>query len=82
MFKFTRTIHKMSNSYESGKVTIPSDQVEFVVSLNETFVELPVIKITSNKNINIFISDVTTTSFKINKSSPEEVTVHYIAIER
>lgn len=72
----------MSNSYESGKVTIPSDQVEFVVSLNETFVELPVIKITSNKNINIFISDVTTTSFKINKSSPEEVTVHYIAIER
>ena len=72
----------MSNSYESGKVIIPSNQVEFVVSLNETFVELPVIKITSNKNINIFISDVTTTSFKINKSSPEEVTVHYIAIER
>lgn len=72
----------MSNSYESGKVTIPSNQVEFVVSLNETFIELPVIKITSNKNINIFISDVTTASFKINKSSPEEVTVHYIAIER
>lgn len=72
----------MSNSYESGKVTIPSNQVEFVVSLNETFVELPVIKITSNKNINIFISDVTTVSFKINKSNPEEVTVHYIAIER
>jgi hypothetical protein len=72
----------MSNSYESGKVTIPSNQVEFVVSLSETYIELPVIKITSNKNINIFISDVTTTSFKINKSNPEEVTVHYIAIER
>lgn len=72
----------MSNIYESGKVIIPSNQVEFVVSLNETYIDLPVIKITSNKNINIFISDVTTTSFKINKSNPEEVTVHYIAIER
>ena len=72
----------MSSRYEVGKETIPSNQIDATVTFNDAFIQNPVIKITSNKNINIFISDVTTTSFKINKSNPEEVTVHYIAIER
>lgn len=72
----------MSKTYEVGKVTLNSNEIEKNVPLGETYSQSPVIKISSNKNVNIFITNVSTGSFTINKSALEEVTIYYSAIER
>jgi len=72
----------MSKTYEVGKVILTNSEIEKIVSLAETYSQSPVIKITSNKNVNIFITNVSTSSFTINKSALEEVTIYYSAIER
>jgi len=72
----------MSKTYEVGKVILINSEIEKIVSLAETYSQSPVIKITSNKNVNIFITNVSTNSFTINKSALEEVTIYYSAIER
>jgi Holliday junction resolvase len=72
----------MSKTYEVGKVILTNSEIEKIVSLAETYSQSPVIKITSNKNVNIFITNVSTNSFTINKSALEEVTIYYSAIER
>ena len=72
----------MSKTYEVGKVTLNSSEIEKNVPLGETYSQSPVIKISSNKNVNIFITNVSTGSFTINKSALEEVTIYYSVIER
>ena len=72
----------MSKTYEVGKATLTNSEIEKTVSLAETYSQSPVIKITSNKNVNIFITNVSTGSFTINKSALEEVTIYYSVIER
>ena len=72
----------MSKTYEVGKVTLSSSDIEKNVPLGETYSQSPVIKISSNKNVNIFITNVSTGSFTINKSALEEVTIYYSVIER
>ena len=72
----------MSKTYEVGKVTLNSSEIEKNVPLTETYSQSPVIKISSNKNVNIFITNVSTGSFTINKSALEEVTIYYSVIER
>ena len=72
----------MSKTYEVGKVILSSSEIEKTVSLTETYSQSPVIKITSNKNVNIFITNVSTSSFTVNKSALEEVTIYYSVIER
>ena len=72
----------MSKTYEVGKVTLSSSVIEKNVPLTETYNQSPVIKISSNKNVNIFITNVNTGSFTINKSALEEATIYYSVIER
>tara|TARA_B100000035_G_scaffold205863_1_gene176017 strand:- start:7 stop:225 length:219 start_codon:yes stop_codon:yes gene_type:complete len=72
----------MSKTYEVGKVILSSSEIEKTVSLTETYSQSPVIKISSNKNVNIFITNVNTGSFTINKSALEEATIYYSVIER
>jgi len=72
----------MSKTYEVGKVTLNSSEIEKNVPLTETYSQSPVIKISSNKNVNIFITNVSTGSFTINKSALEEATIYYSVIER
>lgn len=72
----------MSKTYEVGKVILSSSEIEKIVPLTETYGQSPVIKITSNKNVNIFITNVSTSSFTINKSALEEATIYYSVIER
>lgn len=72
----------MSKTYEVGKITLSSSEIEKIVPLTETYSQSPVIKISSNKNVNIFITNVSTGSFTINKSALEEATIYYSVIER
>tara|TARA_B100001057_G_C22815562_1_gene937266 strand:+ start:661 stop:1302 length:642 start_codon:yes stop_codon:yes gene_type:complete len=59
-----------------------SDSVnEVAVNFSQQFSNLPSIKITTNKPINVYLTDVTKSSFKINKSQDDNLIVHYIAIE-
>ena len=55
----------MSKKHETGKITIPQNTLSQSVNLLETYTEIPAIKITTNKNINIFINNVTSSSFSI-----------------
>ena len=70
----------MSNKHEIGKVTIPQNTLNATVSLQEFYTEIPTIKITTNKNINIFINNVTSNSFSIEKSELEEAIIYYTVI--
>lgn len=60
---------------------MPEGVNEIVVNFNQQFSILPSIKITGNKGISIYITDVTVSSFKINKSQEDSLLVYYIAIE-
>lgn len=70
----------MSTKYEAGKVIIPSNNINATINFQKNYSTTPVIKITTNKNINIFINNVTSNSFSIEKSDLEEVTIYYTVI--
>lgn len=72
----------MANDYETGKVTILSSEEETTVSFTNSYSQTPVIKITSDSCENIFITETSTSNFKINKSSSNEINVHYVVISR
>jgi len=72
----------MAVEFETGKVTILSNESEKIVNLTSNYNQIPVIKITSDSCENIFISETSTNNFKINKSSNSEINVHYIVISR
>ena len=66
---------------EVGKVIINENQFEIQVNFTSNFNNKPSIKLTTNENTNVYLEDVQTTHFKINTMSPEQIEVHYIAIE-
>ena len=72
----------MAIVHESGKITSPLNQEILTVSFSETYSQSPVIKITCDTNVNIYIQNITTSSFEIVKNSNEEIIVHYVVIER
>lgn len=71
----------MSSKHETGKISINNND-EIIVNLDNTYNQSPIIKITSDSNVNVFIKDVTNNSFKIFKSDSGQTEVHYIVIER
>lgn len=72
----------MSNNYEVGKIEFLSSENEKTIEFSNQYSSSPVIKVTCNKNINLFIKEVTNTYFKVCKSFEEDITVHYSVIER
>ena len=72
----------MAIVHESGKITSPLNQEIVTVSFSKTYLQSPVIKVTCDTNVNIYIQNITTTSFEIVKNSNEEIIVHYVVIER
>ena len=70
----------MSIKHEVGKILIPNDSISASVSFQKNYSTIPSIKITTNKNINIFINNVTSSSFSIEKSELEEATIYYTVI--
>ena len=70
----------MSLNHEVGKVSIPSGSISTPISFQKNYSTIPSIKITTNKNINIFINNVTSNGFSIEKSELEEATIYYIVI--
>jgi len=72
----------MSTIYESGKITSPLNQEVTIVPLEKNYSQTPVIKVTCDSNVNIYIQNITTQNFEIVKNSNEEIIVHYVVIER
>ena len=70
----------MSTKKEVGKITILENNVSVTINLQQTYSSIPSIKVTTNKNINIFINNVTLNSFTVEKSSLEEAIIHYVVI--
>lgn len=71
----------MSNKYEHGSFIFDQGLKEKNISLNEEYTNSKVIKLTPNKNINIYIKEIQATQFTVSKNVDEEVTVNYIVIE-
>ena len=70
----------MSTKKEVGKITILENNSSVTINLQQTYSSIPSIKVTTNKNINIFINNVTLNSFTVEKSSLEEAIIHYVVI--
>ena len=70
----------MSLNHEVGKVLIPSGSISASINFQKNYSVTPSIKITTNKNINIFINNVTSNGFSIEKSELEEATIYYTVI--
>ena len=64
-----------------GKASISQGTTDIVINFPENFSVLPSIKITSNSPTNIYMSEVTVSSFKVHKNIEENIEFHYIAIE-
>lgn len=71
----------MSNKYEHGRFIFDQGLKEKNISLVEEYTNSKVIKLTPNKNINIYIKEIQATQFTVSKNVDEEVTVNYIVIE-
>jgi len=71
----------MSNKHEHGSFVFDQGQKEKTISFVEQYTNSKVIKLTPNKNINIYIKEIQETQFIVNKNVDEEVTVNYIVIE-
>jgi hypothetical protein len=72
----------MSTNYEKGIVNSALGEEEITINFVETYSQSPIVKITSNTNVNIYISELTNTYLVITKSEDVEMNIHYIVIER
>lgn len=72
----------MPTNYEKGIINSSVEEEEVTISFVETYSQTPVVKITSNTNVNIYISELTNTYLVIAKSENVEMSIHYIVIER
>lgn len=72
----------MSKLYEFGNITSPLGEEEITIRFNNNYTQPPVVKITPNVNVNVYISEITNTYIKIAKSNDAELDIHYIVIER
>jgi hypothetical protein len=70
----------MTSIYETGTCVIGENDINKEVFFSKTYTIIPVIKITTNKNINIFITNVSEKKFTIEKSELEEATIYYSVI--
>mgnify|MGYP001484720957 FL=1 len=66
-------------SIQKGKVSLTNSS-EVTVNFTSSFTK-PVIKITPNEDINVFLSEVTSNYFKISCSSDVTVDIYYVVIE-
>ena len=64
---------------EKGKVTL-NNVSEITVSLSKTYIK-PVIKITPSEDINVYLSEVSNSYFKISSSSEVSSDIYYVVIE-
>lgn len=64
--------------FEKGKANLSAS--EETISLQNSYIT-PVIKITSTEDIVINLKDITSTSFKVEKSSDQNIVIHYVVIE-
>tara|TARA_B100001059_G_C17732397_1_gene526957 strand:- start:326 stop:535 length:210 start_codon:yes stop_codon:yes gene_type:complete len=64
---------------EKGKVTL-NNVSEITVNLNKTYIK-PVIKITPSEDINVYLSEVSNSYFKISSSSEVSSDIYYVVIE-
>lgn len=71
----------MPNKYEHGNFVFDQGLKEKSISFTEEYVNSKVIKLTPNKNINIYIKEIQESQFIVSKNVDEEVTVNYIVIE-
>lgn len=72
----------MSTIYESGKITSPLNQEVTIVFFEKNYSQTPVIKVTCDANVNVYIQNITNSNFEIVKNSNEEIIIHYVVIER
>lgn len=72
----------MPTNYEKGIVNSAAGEEEVTINFVENYSQTPVVKITSNTNVNIYISELTSTYLVITKSEDIEMNIHYIVIER
>mgnify|MGYP000864756598 CR=1 FL=1 len=68
-------------SFARGTVIFTSGEREKTVTFEESFTNTPVVKLTPNSNINVYLSDVQNSYFTIQKNDNSELTVNYVAIE-
>lgn len=66
---------------EVGSFTFESNIMQKTINFQETFTNNVVIKLTTTQNINVYLTDVQNSYFKIEKNTNEELEVNYIAIE-
>ena len=64
--------------FEKGKVNLLAS--EETINLQNSYIT-PVIKITTTEDIVINLKDITSTSFKVEKSSDQNIVIHYVVIE-
>ena len=64
--------------FEKGKVNLSAS--EETINLQNSYIT-PVIKITTTEDIVINLKDITSTSFKVEKSSDQNIVIHYVVIE-
>ena len=70
----------MSVQIEKGKAVFASGETEKTITYASTFTK-PVIKITPTENDTVFITEVNSNFFKINKSSGQAANIYYIVLE-
>jgi len=68
-------------SFEIGTFEFLSGETTKTVNLTETYSLSPVVNITNNKNINIYLTDIQNNYFIVEKNSEESATVYYVVIE-
>ena len=70
----------MSKS-EVGKFTFDENLQQKTINLQENYTNQIVVKLTTNKNVNIYLTDVQNNYFIVEKNTNEEIEVNYIVIE-
>ena len=66
---------------EVGKFTFDENLLQKTINLQENYTNEIVIKLTTNKNVNIYLTDVQNNYFIVEKNTNEEIEVNYIVIE-
>jgi hypothetical protein len=69
-------------AYEAGTFLFPQGVKQKNIALTKNFINPITVSLTStNKNINVYLTDVTNNYFIVEKNTSDEVSVSYVVIE-
>lgn len=71
----------MNKVIKKGTDIIAAEDENKIINFGAVFTRPPIVNVSSNQNTNVYVSNITSVNFTVNKLCDVEVEIQYVVIE-